>query len=64
MDRLYFVDPPAAWNVVAPQWRSRLTDNGALVRADAQELLEHPDRWVGEEADGHASLCQSTAGKD
>jgi hypothetical protein len=58
-----FPDLPPAWNLTTAGWQARLGEAGFLARAVAEELLEHPERWMEGHADGHVSLCRSDMGQ-
>lgn len=60
---LYYPEPPSAWNVTPAAWCSRLVDGDVLARSDAEELLDHPERWIPGRADGHACPYQTDAGE-
>jgi hypothetical protein len=59
---LYFRDPPSGWNVIPAEWRSRLV-NEDLVAQDAYALLEQPERWILEHADGHVQPYRTVDGE-
>jgi len=60
---LYFPDLPRTWSVATAEWQGRLERGRILPLADAAMLLDHPERWLLEHADGHVSLCQSDLGE-
>ncbi|MEV4705856.1 hypothetical protein [Actinoplanes sp. NPDC049316] len=60
---LYFRDPPPGWNIPPAEWRSRLGDDHDLASRDAYDLLEQPERWVIEHADGHVQLYRTAEGE-
>lgn len=60
---LYFPEYPREWNIVAADWCSRLVYGEDLTGADAEELLDHPERWMLGHADGHAALYRTTGGE-
>ena len=59
---LYLPDYPRQWNIVAADWCGRLVD-GDLTGPDAEDLLDHPERWVLGHADGHAAPYRTTEGE-
>ncbi|WP_125811576.1 hypothetical protein [Actinoplanes sp. ATCC 53533] len=60
--RLHFPAYPAEWNLVPGGWGTRLVDGDALADADAEKLLDHPERWVRENADGYVVPCATWQG--
>ncbi|MEV6846333.1 hypothetical protein [Actinoplanes sp. NPDC051411] len=60
---LYFRDPPPGWNVIPAEWQSRLTDDADLAAGDAYALLEQPERWILEHADGHVQPYRTVDGE-
>jgi hypothetical protein len=60
---LYFSEPPPAWNVAPADWCARLLDDGVLTGPDAKALLNHPERWTLEQADGHACPYRTEKGQ-
>lgn len=60
---LYFRDPPAGWNIAPAPWRSRVTDSEDLAAEDAYGLLDQPERWILEHADGHVQPYRTVEGE-
>jgi hypothetical protein len=59
---LYFRDQPE-WGLIRSDWRTRLVDSDTLAGPDARELLDHPERWVRERADGYVMLFMTWQGE-
>lgn len=53
---------PPEWDISPAEWEDRLVDGCRLTRADAADLLDHPERWGLWNADGHATLAKTGAG--
>lgn len=60
--RLHFPDSLVEWNLIPGDWDTRLVDGDALADPDAKELLDHPERWVRERADGYVVPCATWQG--
>lgn len=60
---LYFRDPPADWNVIPAEWRSRLTNEEDVAAQDGYTLLDQPERWSLERADGHVQPYRTVDGE-
>jgi hypothetical protein len=60
---LHLPDWPAEWKLIPADWCSRLIDGDTLTRPDADELLDHPQRWLLGHADGHAAPYKTVAGE-
>jgi hypothetical protein len=60
---LYFRDPPPGWNVAPAEWRGRLADGEDLAAPDAYGLLQQPERWILEHADGHVQPYRTVEGE-
>ncbi|MBG0569315.1 hypothetical protein [Actinoplanes aureus] len=60
---LYFRDPPPGWNVAPAEWRNRLIGGEDLAAQDAYGLLERPERWMLEHADGHVQPYRTVEGE-
>jgi hypothetical protein len=54
---------PPGWNLIPADWCTRLVDGDALAGPDAEELLDHPERWVREHADGYVVPCKTWQGE-
>jgi hypothetical protein len=61
--RLYFRDPPPGWDVTPAEWRGRLVDGEDLADQDAYGLLDRPEHWVLEHADGHVQPYRTVEGE-
>lgn len=59
---LYLPELPSAWNVVPAEWQRRLRTDRTLDPADATDLLDQPQRWTIDRADGHVSPCLNDLG--
>jgi hypothetical protein len=59
---LYLPELPPGWGVITADWQGRLSQDRTLPVAVAAMLLEHPERWLLEHADGHVSLFQTHLG--
>ncbi|MGA5301595.1 hypothetical protein ACPCHT_16830 [Nucisporomicrobium flavum] len=57
-----FRDPPAGWDVAPAEWRSRLVHGEDLAARDIDDILDHPERWVPEKADGHVQPYRTDQG--
>jgi hypothetical protein len=60
---LYLPDYPQEWDLVPAHWRTRLIDGGVLSAPDAEELLDHPERWLLGYADGHVAPYKTVEGQ-
>ncbi|MEN3614763.1 hypothetical protein AAH979_35165 [Plantactinospora sp. ZYX-F-223] len=60
---LHLPEHPRGWNIVAADWCTRLVDGGSLIGPDAEELLNHPERWILGHAGGHAAPYRTAAGE-
>jgi hypothetical protein len=60
---LHFPAYPPAWNLVRADWCRRLGEGGTLAGPDAVELLDRPERWVREHADGYVAPHKTVEGK-
>ncbi|MDW5326176.1 hypothetical protein [Plantactinospora sp. KLBMP9567] len=60
---LYLPDYPAEWRLVPADWCTRLVDGDTLAEPDAEELLDHPERWLLQHADGHVAPYKTAAGE-
>jgi hypothetical protein len=60
---LYYPEPPPGWNITPADWCAHLVDGDVLPQAVADTLLDHPERWIADHADGQACLYQSDLGE-
>lgn len=51
------------WNLIPSDWDSRLGDGGVLADTDAEDLLDHPERWVRDRADGYVAPRRTWQGE-
>lgn len=61
--RLHFQSLPPEWDVTPGEWATRLVDGDILADPDAEELLDHPERWVRTHADGYVEPCMTWQGE-
>ena len=59
---LYLPELPSAWKVSPAECQRRLRTNRTLDPADATDLLDQPQRWTTDRADGQISLCLNDLG--
>jgi hypothetical protein len=60
---LHFPGYPSTWNLTPADWGARIADGDTLTGLDADELLDHPERWILGQADGHVCLYQTETGR-
>jgi hypothetical protein len=60
---LYLPDYPPEWQLMPADWCTRLVDGDTLTGPDAEELLDHPERWLRGHADGHVVPYKTVEGQ-
>ncbi len=60
---LYLPDYPSDWDLIPADWCTRLIDGDVLTVPDAEELLDHPERWLLRHADGHVVPYKTAGGQ-